>query len=300
MTRLTVLPHLTAIAGVTADPWMIDIHGRSEVATALLPGWDYSVPVRFQCTVKVDVDEVQSQCELPPDAEIGLTATLDCSSTFLRMTVPPVKVTSSERYDIAIAPQSSDIAGSVRLDLCLILLHGGAAQSRLAATVPGSVLWREEPDARTRIALEGDATRFPTEARDFTSSGLFDPNAAWYLDLDLAQLDASPMHSVRLVVNEAHPGMAKVIRGDDDPEVVAISSAMYWDVARRMIHMALDQREFVESWGHFSEDSIGLVVEQLLKRVFPHDDASTLHGEREFNPDRFESRLQGRLRLFLP
>jgi hypothetical protein len=108
------------------------------------------------------------------------------------------------------------------------------------------------------------------------------------------------MHSVRLIVNEAHPGMAKVIRGDDDPETVAMSSAMYWDVARRMIHMALDQHDFVESWGHHSEDSIGLVIEQLIKRVFPLDDATTLQGDREFNPDRFESRLQGRLPLFLP
>jgi hypothetical protein len=300
MTRLTVLPHPTAVVGVTAEPWMIEMHGRSDVASALLPGWDYSVPVRFQRTVKVDIDDVKSQCELGPDALLGLTATLDCPSTFLRLTVPPVEVTSSERYDIAISPRSSDIAGSVRLDLCLVLLEGVAGQSPLAATLPGSVLWREESEARTRIALEGDATRFPTEARDFSSSGLFDPDAAWYLDLDLAQLDASPMHAVRLIVNEGHPGMARVIRGDDDPEAVAMSSAMYWDVARRMIHTALDQVDFVESWGHHSEDSIGLVIEQLIKRVFPNDDATTLHGDREFNPDRFEARLQGRLRLFLP
>jgi hypothetical protein len=140
MTRLTVLPHPTAVVGVTADPWMIEMHGRSDVAAALLPGWDYSVPVRFQRTVKVDIDDVRSQCELGPDAELGLTATLDCPSTFLRLTVPPVAVTTSERYDIAISRRSSDIAGSVRLDLCLILLEGDAGQSPLAATFPGSVL----------------------------------------------------------------------------------------------------------------------------------------------------------------
>lgn len=300
MTRLTVLPHPTAVVGVTADPWMIEMHGRSDVATALLPGWDYSVPVRFQRTVKVDIDDVRSQCGLGVDARLGLTATLDCPSTFLRLTAPPVEVTTYERYDIAITPRSSDIAGSIRLDLLLVLLEGGTSESPLAADRAGSVLWREETDARTRIALEGDATRFPTEARDFSSSGLFDPDAAWYLELDLTQLDASPMHSLRLIVNEAHPGMAKVIRGDDDPDAIAMSSAMYWDVARRMIHAALDRHEFVDAWGHHSDDSIGLVIEQLIRRVFPHDDAATLHGDREFDPDRFESRLQGRLRLFLP
>lgn len=299
MTRVIALPHRQATTAVEVEPWSVSIHGSVRPVGDYLAGWDYTTPLVFEAAVRIDVEALIEECGLDPDDTVALIGLWECQSTFRREGSQPVEVAASDRYVIRLAPDPSLIGGRVRLDRRLVLLAAASGpRSPLTASAQGSVLWQEPRGWRTTVALEGDATRFPTDTVDFRRTGGLAPDAAWHLEIDLGDPEVAALNAVRLRLNEGHPAIAAIISGQQDDRSSAVMNALMWDVGRQLIHAALDQPEFVDGWGHFPEDSIGYVLQLLLQRTWPGEEARSLRAARDADPARFESSLQGRLQLF--
>jgi hypothetical protein len=159
----------------------------------------------------------------------------------------------------------------------------------LAASTPGSILWRD--DRRTRVVLEGTGAVFPTELVDFRDLRVGDAGAVWTLELDLSDLDAAALGCVRLYLNAAHPDVDALRRGDDDPRTAAIRSVLRWDVARQLITTALQNDEFVER-DAYPPDSVGEALAFTVRSHFPTEDPRSLRALLQRDPTRFTARLQ--------
>jgi hypothetical protein len=296
MTKIFALPHLHTGA-VEPDEWLVEIHGEQLPVPNLLKGWDYSTPLRFESTLRVDRTRILSDCGLGEDASVSAIAAWWASSTNIRQLGCSRPLTHGEHVTLAVAVPAGLAGGQLTLQRMLILERPGRTRTTLAATTPGSILWREPRERQTKVVLEGDAARFPTEMIDFTSSRVADPDSLWWLDHDLSDLDSTPLATLRLYLNESHPMVKKMVAGGADEVSAAVSQVLEWDITRTMCHAALDTSEFIRQWGSFRPGSLGEALELLLRRLWPGDDATSLSALRAQDPGVFEARMQGRLRL---
>lgn len=296
MTRLVALPHLQT-AAVDPKEWLVTIRGESMPAPPLLKAWDYSTALRFECQISVDLELVHEECGLGPDAELLAVALVWASSTNRRFVGASTPVDRSGTLAMEFDIDPTVVGGRLLLHRQVLLGRPGSTTSRLAARREGAVLWDEERSRRTSIILEGDAARFPTEVIDFSIGRVADPSAAWWLEYDFSELDASPLASMRLYLNAGHARLKPLLEGDDSEGTRLVGDVMSWDIGRAMIHGALDSGEFVDGWGQFRPGSLGETLELLIRRVWPTHDARSLRGMRAENRGLFEARLQGRLNL---
>lgn len=110
-------------------------------------------------------------------------------------------------------------------------------------------------------------------------------------------LDSAALGSVRLVLNESHPAVARMLAGDASPEANATLSALRWDVARYLILNALDSDEFVARGGVFEEETLGAMLAGILTLHWPGESPRALRQLRRTEPARFERELQDRAGL---
>jgi hypothetical protein len=178
-----------------------------------------------------------------------------------------------------------------------VLSSAGGSTDPLAPRLAGSVILREERNEVTSILLEGEAARFPTEVVDFAQLRIAEPEALWFLDMSGADLEQSPLSAMRLYVNGTHPAVQRALAHGDAIGGL-VRSVLQWDVARVMIHRALDNDEFIDDWDRFEETTLGATLQQLVQRIWAGEDAASLRARRDADPTRFEYQLQARLGLF--
>ena len=296
MTRVVVLPHLQT-AAIDPGDWLVTLRGDTMPVPPVLKGWDYSTPLRFECQVKVDLPSVLEECGLEEDAKIRALATYWASSTNRRGLGAAVVLDLSGDVSMSFDIDPSLVGGKLTLHRQLVLAQPSKAKRPFAATAVGAVLWSERRPDRTSVVLEGDAARFPTEFLDFSVGQVAEPSAAWRLEHDFSDLNASPLACLRLYINSSHPRLEGLIAGRSDDEAKLVSSVMSWDVGRMMVHEALTSNDFVDDWGHFNPGSLGEVLEFLVRRIWPTHDARALRAMRAHDHGLFEARLQGRLNI---
>ena len=136
------------------------------------------------------------------------------------------------------------------------------------------------------------------EWADFSTS-IYPDEAAWALDWDPNELEASTFGGMRLLLNQAHPQAATLLKeSPPSPAARIIWDALQLDVARQLAVGALLNDQFVESASTFDEGSIGASVRHLLRTHFPHESLPTLRALLQRSPNLFESRLQASLRAY--
>jgi hypothetical protein len=263
----------------------------------MLKRWDYQTELRFESTVQVDRRTIVTECGLGHDVRVGLLTTWWASSTNLRRTGNLVELNESIDYVLSFDVPAGVTGGSLTLQRQLVIIDAGSTDNPLAARTPGSVLWREPRENRATVYLEGEAARFPTEVIDFQSGRVADSEAAWWLDRDLSDLEATPLNGLRLYLNEHHEVMKQVLAGATDPVATLTAEFLKWDVTRSLMNAALDTDEFIEGWGGFRPGSLGEVLELLIRKYWPGEDAQSLTALRNQDPGVFDARLQGRMRL---
>lgn len=296
MTKILAMPHLTA-SSVETTEWIVDLNGRLDTAPALLKGWDYSAGLAFESTARLDRRKILAECGLSRDARISVTASWWASSTNRREIGCRQPILDDVDIALRLEIPPGVAGGHLTLERMLILDQPGRSDDDLAAVQQGSILWREPRDSQTRVTLEGDAARLPTEAVDFTSTRVADPESLWWLERDLSDLNSTPLATIRLYLNTSHPIIEKIVSGADDATAETVAKFLEWDVARMLINSALDSAEFLRDWGMFRPGSLGETLELLLQQVWPGEDANSLSGLRADEPGIFEARLQARLRL---
>lgn len=297
MTPLLVLPHWWTVDAVEAAGWEVIAHGVAHDAHGDLPGWDYQTPIELRCLVRVDLPRVRRDCGLADDAEVRLVGSWYASSTNRRQVGASVPITESGEHRLHLRVDPTVIGGQLRVTRQLVL---GRTQPGTDASAPrraGSILWYEPHELITVVHLEGDAARFPTEAVDFAQLPIGEHDASWWLDVRVDDLDASPLHSLRLYVNSESPLIERLLGGEESEVVAATRSVLFWDVARTLIDRALDDDRFVDLRVTFPVDSLGATLRSLLARFLPGVEPSELRRLRAVDPARYGLTLQARLGL---
>jgi hypothetical protein len=146
--------------------------------------------------------------------------------------------------------------------------------------------------------LEGDAPQFPTETADLSAAPYKLPKAAWLLEILSDDLDMAAAAAVRLIVNEVHPLIQRILDGDASADAVIALETLRWDVARQLIEMALTTPEFIERDEAFEEDSFGWLLTSVVTTHFPGESPRSLRTMREMQRSRYEAALQDAARVF--
>lgn len=297
MTRVCVLPHLTAHRGVRTEPWTAAIGDElvSDVADGLR--WDHVTPIELRSEVHADPDLVRADCGLSHDDRLTLVSTWHCGVTNVRRVGSRIDVDRAATYPITFVVDPALVDGWVTLRRVLVLSAAGSSPTPLAARRVGSVLWRDSPPGTPGVELRGAARRMTTDAVDFGQLPDLDVDSAWRLEVDLRDLHGRADHALRLLVNAGHPAIDHLLRGEQDEAALISQSVLRWDVARRLLEAALGDDDFVAGFGGFAPDSVGGATQQLLERVFPGAAPEDLRALRMADTARFESLLQARLRL---
>ncbi len=280
---------------VHAHPWRFAIESGAPVGESV-DHWDPSTDLHISQRVRVDLSALRSDCGLSTEAPLRLVASWWCEGTTIRSPGTRVDLPATEHHDtvLELMLDASQLAGVVHLQTSIVVAER-LERRPLTAHVPGSVLWEEAHTLR----LEGSGARFPMDAISFANSGPdFPMNAAWRLEWDPEDLEIPVLGGVRLHMNRDHPMMKSVIERPDDVRSQVVVAAMQFDVARTLLRGALERDDFVHRTVAWPADSVGKVLERLIKERFKGYGAAMLQNKLRGSPDTFDALLQHGLGLF--
>lgn len=272
-----------------STPWQIVRDGASQSLGEFISDWDCMSQLRFTAEVRLNLTSTYSNTHQGKSAQFAMVVSAASNTTRMRGPIWSADLPQDELPRLSIDTELSGYELGGRLDLLTtLILTNPDPTDAIGASVQGAILWQN----RHPVALEGDATRFPTESADLSQAPYNCPRAGWRLETDADDLDAIAAATVRLLVNHSHPVMKTVLEGVDSPEATAAMRAMRWDVARQLVDVALDSDEFIERYGSFEEDTLGWTLTNVLRAHFPGETASSLRAMRHLSPAEFESKLQ--------
>lgn len=294
--RLTVRPFAVASDQAVRFTmgWRLVRADQVEALGDSIRDWDYMTVLLLQAEIEIDVTEVRRSAHLGKKCSLTVVVSAGSSATRMRGPIWSGQVWSvtRERLRIGVDVAGGELGGRLDLLTRLIMSEPDPADD-LGATARGTILWTN----RHSVMLEGDGPQFPTEPGDLSRPPHALPKAAWWLDIVTDDLDVAAAAAVRLIVNQAHPVMSRVLDGDTSAESVLALETSRWDVARQLIEFGLDSPEFAERFGTFEEDSFGRLLTNIMLMHFPGETPETLRVMRAVRRARFEAGLQNAARI---
>jgi hypothetical protein len=149
-------------------------------------------------------------------------------------------------------------------------------------------------DRDTRVLIEGQGGRFPTEAVPFSAAGRED--APWDVALHYVDLHDSFLGAVRLLVNTEHPAGAAAL-SPEHPEHRLVVSVMRWDVVRRLLFQvamsSLEEEALHETW---DTEALGGALDGLCDLYIKRPLADVVADLRR-DGSSLEASLQARMQL---
>lgn len=285
---------------VRANPWLVREGDLVEPLGDEYDGFDPAAMLALSCRVFLDQRRIRRACGLGDGDRVGVVGLWSSSSTRLRGASRPevlAEDAGEATVDLSLALESHSLGGTLVLRTAVILVTRHHDPAPLVPNLLGSVLWEaREPQ---RVDLEGAATRFPTELREFGRGNSFPPGAAWILDWEPGDLSLPVLGSVRLYMNATHPVMPGLAAGARDPASVVILEALKFDIARQLLTGAFRNPEFVRDSLGYEDGTVGATLRRLCTRVlFPYESIEVVAHRATRDPARFEAELQAGLRLF--
>ena len=265
MAKVRVQPHLIASPrAVHWAGWYVTTDSGRRQLGPFLDAWDYDQSIRIGTSPEFDVGELMGSTGLDDPSQVHVVVTVDCSATsrrFVSHCALDHYVNSADHYIEVEVPQ-----GAAALELkmtCHLALAAARSSFGNAASLKGSRL-AESPT--TRIALEGEASRFPTESVSF-----FDLRweaAAWSMRIDMEDMNEAFRGAVRLMLNTDHP-VGAALASMDPKTYGALGSMLRIDIVRSILLAAIEQvgRRGIET-ADFDEESFGAVAEQISNDYF--------------------------------
>jgi hypothetical protein len=286
-------PYLLPPDGLISDhPWTTE-DGRE--IPELLEHWDPHTDTLVSRIVEADVDKIRSACQLGGDGTFALTASWYSSRTRLADHAAPVEfghLRGRVRASVSLLVPGSAAGGRLDLRTSLVLRSAGDRMSPIAPRREGATLWTDE----VRVALEGGSARFPTTAVDFRELPRFPDSASWALEWDSEDLELPVLGGMRLLVNANHEDLMESLRsGSQDPRSPVVRSFVTLDVARTLVHGALNNERFVEDPESFEAGSIGRLLFELLTMCWPTVPVAALVRRLQDDPTRLDAELQAHL-----
>lgn len=265
MARVRVQPHLTASSSaIRWAGWYAAVQTERHPLGPMLEGWDYDQAIVIGSAPEIEIAELLDSTGLDIPAEIHVVITVDCAATSRRFVahVPVDEYVTNPAavLEVEIPP------GSVALELkmtCHLALLASRKSKGAHAHLKGSRL-AESPT--TKLILEGEASRFPTEAVSFAD--LRWETAAWSVRIDADDMNEAFAGSVRLFLNTDHP-VGAALASMEPKTYAALGSVLRIDIVRSTLLAAI---QHVGNWGSaaiaLDEDTFGAVAEQMSNDYF--------------------------------
>ena len=295
MKRARTLPYRRADdETVQASSWHLGEAGSGKELTDHIPGWDVKLSIQLAQRLRIDAGALRSQTGMPPHATLKLLVRWLCSSTRRRgvqtiATLPPDGIVERE---IHLQLRGADLGGTLEL-ATVVMLSAALPRAPIRAWMPGTVLW----DSVNELRLEGSGSRFPMTAVPFSKAHYSLPNhAAWHLDFD-DDLSLPVLGSVMLYINEENPTVKQMLSDPDAPAAQTASAVLQFDVAAQLVRAAIASESFRNRQNPWPRDSLGMVMERLLKTRFRRDEHEAMRQDMVERPGQFASMLQDRLRF---
>lgn len=293
--KVPVAPFLTPDPdSLSHAPWMMATSEGLQPLPAEMPAWDHMMVLELTTEIEIDVDDVLSVCELGEGTQLALWVRATCDTTSIRRVVSSSEVPAGGRRRVPVHVElpGHELGGRLTLET-LLTSQKPVPSSEIAASQPGSILWR----SISRTKLQGTGSQFPTDAADFHATGRPDPEAAWELQVDLTNPEAVFMSAVRLTLNTAHPAIVRLLEGAKDDNTQQLRRTLHWDVTRQLVQYALDCEEAMTAEFDAEATTLAGVLRNVLALVWPATSTSTLRVWSEQDPARLETHIQQHCRL---
>ena len=292
----TSLPYLTpSEEHVREHPWT-DEHGVE--LSDRLDHWDPFSEMALHRTLDINLDSVRADCRLGADSAFALVPSWLSSRTRLGSAGPAVELgdlRGQVRAPLSLTVPGASSGGRLRLRTELIVRSAGALSSPISPTRSGTILWYDE---RT-IALEGSSSRFPISAIDFAAQPGAPESGAWMLEWSPDDFAAPVLADLRLLINSSNETLVAALRtGASDPGSASVRQFVMFDVARTLVHGALNDEDFVAHPDEFDEATIGRMLSELLALSWPGVPVASLAARLREQPQRLNAELQAALGLF--
>ncbi len=264
MTRPVSVGYLMAPPeSISASEWLIGPVGHELMANPPnMPGWQYSTDLVVERTLTVDLEQLRQGTALAEADHIQCVITWMSSATGLQGCSKRYQIEGGENH-LSVTVPGTETGGSLRLrTVVTAALAPHSDRHPLAAHRPGSILWSDE----FTTDLEGDASRFPTEALSFSATGLGGPEVAWRLKVDTSDLDASALSCVRIILNTDNEVYGRLAADPDSPGSQLTQRFLAYDVARQLVVAALAQEEL--AMVDYERASLGNVLRARLRDYF--------------------------------
>lgn len=283
--------HMIDNRSVSAEPWAWSVEGQTpQDPGRTVEGWDYAAHLRIESRVTVSEKAVRAAYVAPQD--VALVVIADCPSAFLRRVARLEwgQLTHEGAWDIAVDFRPGELADFVHVQRHLVLTRD-VARGRFSAHRGGSILWQDTP---TRLDLEGDSSRFPTEIVSFAAlGGLTGPfrDAPWFVHIDFDDPNENFRNGVRLLVNSDHSIGARIA----DPgttDFAGLMNQMRVDVVHAVVaHMSNIDFPDAES---AVPDSMAAVAHTMVGTYLGMTLATAVNEYRE-QPAVFAARLRSNM-----
>ena len=279
---------------VTTEDWRTN--DGSQIPERL-EHWDPFTDIDLVRVVNVNIDAVRKACQLGDDSALAVTASWVSTRTRLGAEGAPVEIGTLDgavRLPVAVSVPGVLAGGRLDIRTRLVLRYGGGKPSPISPRRSGAVLWTQE----TRIELEGAAARFPVTPADFSGIPRLPDHGAWALEWDPEALEAPVLGTVRLLVNTGEQSLLDALRsGSTDVRATLVRSFLTYDVARALVHGALQNERFVGAPETFDVGSVGRMLFELLSSCWPAMPVKALASRRLEDPSRLDAELQSYLGL---
>jgi len=293
MPGYVALPYLTASADHIRSVTWTD--GNGDPLPAELKGWDPTTDIEVSVQIELDSAAVLDDCRLSANLdELSLVGVWRSAGTSIRGQGEKLSISrsySAEDHRIDFQIPGREVMESVHVTVALTVPEMVPKREPMGAWRPGSVLWS---DTR-QIQVGGRGGRFPTEWTDFTASGQFHPEAGWQLDWNPEDLDAPTMAALRLYLNQKSSRMVETVSEAATDTSSELAEFLHFDIARTLLTGALSNSEF--GTREFETETLGATLTRLHTAIFPGESPDQTRSRLRESPARFESELQGRLRL---
>ena len=281
---------------VQASAWVIDPGTEAErEIPGSLPDWDYQTDLKLRRRVSIDPLACRDSIGLASEAPLAISVRWNAVPSLLRGSAAWVPLTDdTQEYVIDVDITGERLGGVVRLETLVVLAADGEPRPAVAHLI-GSNLWHDSIEIR----LQGDAPLFPIALIPFSQSSL-PARAAWFLELG-ADLNATALGAIQLLVNEEHPRIVAAVGRAGSPNDVdrTVLSALRSDVVRTMLERALGDEAF-EMTQPFEKDTLGAVLQGLMRTYmssYLDDDIAEIRRIRANDPPLFATIVQAATEL---
>ena len=279
---------------VVQNAWVLNTMDGAVPLLPMLKTWDYQTQLHLSSRVFIDRAAVLRVSDLADTSELALLVISRSSTTKIERPMQMLMVPGRDDVEIRLdfTLNGDELGGKVTLET-LLVARSPVPLNRLAASRPGSILWRS---TQTTV-VDGLDAQFPTDAENFGATLPGARDAGWVLRVDQYDMDALFMSAVRLTLNSGLPAIQRMLQGSSDPSTVLLGRMLDLDITRQLVYLAIRSEEVRGQDVDHESLTLAGVLRSLLAQIWPTVGPDTLLRWANEKPDRIEGQLQNVRRL---